>query len=156
MGATRNTIAEARNRTGEELGVSDWVTIDQARIDAHARNTVDQDWLHNDPERAAKESPFGGKTIAQGSLMLSMLVGFVDEIAPLADDIAYALNYGFDRVRFVRPVPVDSRIRARMVLANVRPKGDGRYLVTIEATLEAEGAEEPRLVAEWLGLLTQA
>ncbi|GAF71945.1 unnamed protein product, partial [marine sediment metagenome] len=100
-------------------------------------------------------SPFG-KTIAQGSLLISMLVGFVNEIAPLADDIAYGLNYGFDRVRFIRPVPVDSRVRGRMVLKDVRLKGDNRYLVTIEGTIEQEGADQPRLVAEWLALVVWA
>jgi len=156
MSTASTTIESARRRIGEELGLSDWVTIDQAKLDTHARTTGDEDWLHNDPERAAHESPFGGKTIAQGSLLLSMLVGFVNQIAPLADDVAYGLNYGFDRVRFIRPVPVDSRVRARMVLEDVRPKGHGRYLVTIEATLEEEGADEPRLAAEWLALVVQA
>jgi acyl dehydratase len=155
MSTARTTIEEAQRRIGEELGLSEWVTIDQAKLDAHARNTGDEDWLHNDPDRAARESPFG-KTIAQGSLLLSMLVGFINEIAPLADDIAYGLNYGFDRVRFIRAVPVDSRVRARMVLKKVRPKGPGRYVVTIEATIEEEGADEPRLAAEWLAMLVQA
>jgi acyl dehydratase len=155
MSTASTTIENARRRIGEELGLSDWVTINQAKLDAHARNTGDEDWLHNDPARAARESPFG-KTIAQGSLLLSMLVGFVNQIAPLADDIAYGLNYGFDRVRFIRPVPVDSRVRARMVLKDVRPKGDSRYLVTIEATIEQEGTDEPRLAAEWLALVVQA
>lgn len=149
------TIAEARQRVGQELGLSGWVAIDQARIDAHARATGDEDWLHNDPARASREGPFG-RTIAQGSLLLSMLVGFVNEIAPLADDVAYALNYGFDRVRFVRPVPVGARIRARMRLADVRPKGDGRFVVVIDARLEREGESEPPLVAEWLGLVVAA
>jgi acyl dehydratase len=148
------TLAEARRRLGSELGASDWVTIDQARIDAHAATTGDRDWLHNDPERAAREGPYGG-TIAQGSLVLSLLVGFVNEIAPFADDIAFALNYGFDRVRFVRPVPVGSRVRARMRLADLRPKGPGRWLAVIDARIEREGADEPALVAEWLGLVLE-
>lgn len=155
MSTAKSTLEAARQRIGEELGLSDWVTIDQAKLDAHARITGDEDWLHNDPERAARESPFG-KTIAQGSLLLSMLVGFVNEIAPLADDIAYGLNYGFDRVRFIRPVPVDSRVRGRMVLKDIRLKGDSRYLVTIEATIEQEGADQPRVAAEWLALVVWA
>jgi len=156
MAVTGRTLEQARRRVGEELGVSDWIAVDQRTIDDHARTTGDADWLHNDPERAARESPFGGRTIAQGSLLLSTLVGCVDRIAPLADDIAYALNYGFERVRFVRPVPVGSRVRARMRLKDVRPRGEGRYLVTIEATLEQEGEERPRVVAEWLGMLVVA
>jgi acyl dehydratase len=149
------TLEAARQRIGEELGLSDWATIDQAKLDDHARITGDEDWLHNDPERATRESPFG-KTIAQGSLLISMLVGFVNQIAPLADDIAYGLNYGFDRVRFIRPVPVDSRVRGRMVLKDVRLKGDNRYLVTIETTIEQEGADQPRVAAEWLALVVWA
>jgi len=155
MSTASTTFEAARQRIGEELGLSDWATIDQAKLDAHARTTGDEDWLHNDPERAARESPFG-KTIAQGSLLISMLVGFVNEIAPLADDVAYGLNYGFDRVRFIRPVPVDSRVRGRMVLKDVRLKGDNRYLVTIGATIEQEGADQPRVAAEWLALVVWA
>ena len=155
MPEASSTLEAARQRIGEELGLSDWATIDQAKLDDHARITGDEDWLHNDPERAARESPFG-KTIAQGSLLISMLVGFVTQIAPLADDIAYGLNYGFDRVRFIRPVSVDSRIRGRMVLKDVRLKGDNRYLVTIEATIEQEGADQPRVAAEWLALVVWA
>jgi acyl dehydratase len=150
---TGTTLAAARRRIGQELGTSGWAVVDQARIDAHARATGDADFLHNDPERAAREGPFG-RTIAQGSLLLSMLVGFVNEIAPLAEDVAYALNYGFDRVRFVRPVLEGARVRARMSLRDLRPKGDGRFIVVLDARLEVEGQAEPALVAEWLGLVT--
>lgn len=145
------SLAEARRRLGSELGTSAWVTIDQARVEAHAEATGDRDWLHDDPERAAREGPFGG-AIAQGSLLLSLLVGCVNEIAPFADDVAFAPNHGFGRVRFVRPVPVGARVRARMRLADLRPKGPGRWLAVVDARVEREGAEEPALVAEWLGL----
>lgn len=145
-------IEAVRARIGEELGTSGWAVVDQARIDAHAGTTGDADWLHNDPERAAREGPFGA-TIAQGSLLLSLLVGFVDEIAPLSGALHYALNYGFDRVRFVRPVPVGARVRGRLRLADVRRKDAGRFVVVLDARLEREGAAEPVLVAEWLGLV---
>jgi len=145
-------FAAARRRIGEELGTNGWAAVDQGRIDAHARATGDDDFLHSDPERAAREGPFG-RTIAQGSLLLSMLVGFVNEIAPLAEHVAYALNYGFDRVRFVRPVLEGSRVRGRMALRDVRPRGDGRFVVVLDARLEVEGQAEPALVAEWLGLV---
>ncbi|MBS1105323.1 MAG: MaoC family dehydratase [Deltaproteobacteria bacterium] len=146
------TFEAAQRRVGQELGASDWLLVDQARIDAHAATTGDADFLHNDPARAAREGPFG-RTIAQGSLLLSMLVGFVTEIAPLAEDVSYALNYGFDRLRFVRPVLEGSRVRARMKLDEVRPRGDGRYVVVLDARLEVEGQSEPALVAKWLGLV---
>lgn len=145
-------FAAARLRIGEELGTSDWARVDQARIDAHARATGDDDFLHSDPVRAAREGPFG-RTIAQGSLLLSLLVGFVNEIAPLAEHVSYALNYGFDRVRFVRPVLEGSRVRGRMTLRDVRPRGDGRFVVVLDARLEVEGQTDPALVAEWLGLV---
>ena len=148
-----STIGEIERRVGQELGLSDWQVIDQARIDAHARTTGDADWLHNDVARAAKDSPFDGKTIAQGSLLVSMLVGFVDEVAPVGGDVAFALNYGFDRLRFIRPVPVDSRVRARLALAGVELRGEGRTLLRIDARLEREGEEEPCLSAQWLGML---
>jgi len=149
---TESTLEAARRRIGEELGTSDWLVVDQARIDAHAATTGDADWLHNDPERAAREGPFG-RTIAQGSLLLSLLVGFVNEIAPLAEDVSYALNYGFDRLRFVKPVPEGARVRARLVLKEIRPRPDGRFLVVTGARLEVEGASEPAVVADWLGLV---
>ena len=85
-----------------------------------------------------------------------MLVGFVDEVAPVGDDVAFALNYGFDRVRFIRPVPVGSRVRAHMALAGVEPRGDGRYLLRIDASLEREGELAPCVAAQWLGMLFAA
>ena len=77
-------------------------------------------------------------------------------MAPVGDDVAFALNYGFDRLRFIRPVPVDSRVRARMALAGVEPRGEGRYLLRIDASLEREGEAEPCLAAQWLGMLFAA
>lgn len=151
-GAAGTGFAEAYRRVGEELGVSEWLLLDQARIDAHAAATGDDDFLHSDPERAAREGPFG-RTIAQGSLLLSVLVGFVNQIAPLAEHVAYALNYGFDRVRFVRPVLEGARVRGRMTLREIRRRDDGRFVVVLDARLEVEGASEPALVAEWLGLV---
>jgi len=147
-----NGFEEAYRRVGEELGTSDWLCVDQARIDAHAATTGDDDFLHSDPERAAREGPFG-RTIAQGSLLVSILVGFVNQIAPLAEHVAYALNYGFDRLRFVRPVLEGARVRGRMTLREIRPRADGRFVVVIDARLEVEGQTEPAVVADWLGLV---
>lgn len=152
MASQGTGFEEAYRRVGQELGTSRWLCVDQARIDAHAATTGDEDYLHNDPERAAREGPFG-RTIAQGSLLVSMLVGFVNEIAPLAEHIAYALNYGFDRLRFVRPVLEGANVRARMTLREIRPRSDGRFVVVIDARLEVEGQDDPALVADWLGLV---
>lgn len=148
------TIAAARERIGESLGVSDWLPIDQAKLDAHARVTGDEAWLHNDPERCSRESPFG-KPIAQGSLLVSMLFSCINTMAPLGSDVAYGLNYGFDRVRFIRPVLVDSRVRVRMTIKDVRPKGRDRWVVTIGVTLEVEGSAEPHMSADWLVFVVQ-
>lgn len=117
-------IARLAAMRGSPLGTSAWLTVDQAMIDAHAEVTGDRDWLHNDPDRARRESPFG-TTIAQGSLLLGNLVRFQEQVLSTVDDpaIAYALNYGFDRVRFVTPVPVGSRIRAHFEVKDPAPRG---------------------------------
>jgi acyl dehydratase len=137
------------DRIGEELGISHWILIDQAKIDAHADLSEDRDWLHNDPERAARESPTG-TTIVQGFLMLSHLVQMAESLGNIADDVHYLLNYGFDRVRIIRPVPVDSRIRGRFVLKHVKPKGDDGFVATLDVRVEIEGEDEPAIIAEWL------
>jgi acyl dehydratase len=140
-----------------ELGVSEWVEMTQQKFDGFAEITGDADWLHNDPERCARESPFDGKTIAQGHLLLSHLSQVGESLMPdPGDRVAFALNYGYDRVRFIRPVTVGSRIRGRLVLRDVRPRGEGSYLVENEVTLEVEGSEEPHLAARWLFLVQSA
>lgn len=141
---------------GRPLGTSGWVTLDQATLDAHARTTGDADWIHNDPGRAA-QGPFGG-TIAQGSLLVSNLVRLQEQVLSALDDpaIAYALNYGFDRIRFVTPVPAGSRIRAHLAVDEVRVRDDGARVLVLDVTLELEGAERPAMVATWLGLVQPA
>jgi acyl dehydratase len=148
-------LDELRARTGAELGVSGWVRIDQAMMDAHAATTGDAEWLHNDVERARAESPFGG-TIAQGSLLLSNLVQLQEQVMAVGTDtpFRYALNYGFDRVRFIRPVRAGSRIRGRFEIAEVRPREDGRVVVVLGVTIEVDDEDDrPAVHAEWLGLL---
>lgn len=149
MSETRSTPASLQGKVGQELGVSGWVKLTQQKFDTFAEVTGDRDWMHNDPQRAAKESPFG-TTIAQGHLLLSHLSQFGEELMPRPAELAYALNYGYDRVRVVRPVPVNSRIRGRMVLKEIRPKGDGAYVLKNEVSIEVEGSDEPAVVAEWL------
>jgi acyl dehydratase len=151
------TIEALQEQIGAELGVSPWVGLPQEKLDGFAEITGDADWIHNDPERCAKESPFEGKTIAQGHLLLSHMSHIGQTLMPEPGDaLAFALNYGYDRVRFIRPVLVDSRIRGRLVLAAIRPKGDGRYLIENEVTLEVEGADGPCAVARWLFLVQLA
>jgi acyl dehydratase len=145
-----------RAAEGGELGVSDWVPITQDMLDAHAATTGDRDWIHNDPDRA-RDGPFG-TTIAQGSLLLSHLVRFQEQVLPTLDNpaLAYALNYGFDRVRFVRPVPVGARVRGRLTLREVRTRSDGA-LVVLDVRVEVDDADDaPAVVAQWLGLVRTA
>jgi acyl dehydratase len=145
-----------RAAEGGELGVSDWVPITQDMLDAHAATTGDRDWIHNDPDRA-RDGPFG-TTIAQGSLLLSHLVRFQEQVLPTLDNpaLAYALNYGFDRVRFVRPVPVGARVRGRLTLREVQTRSDGA-LVVLDVRVEVDDADDaPAVVAQWLGLVRTA
>lgn len=137
---------------GQEVGVSRWITVDQARIDAFARTTEDEQFIHVDPERA-RATPFGG-TIAHGFLTLSLASAMsYDALAPL-DGVVMGVNYGFDKLRFLAPVPAGSKVRGRFKLLSAEAKGadDGvtRWLLKHELTVEIEGADKPALIAEWL------
>lgn len=132
---------------GTEIGVSDWFTIDQDRVDAFADATEDHQWIHVDPERAA-QGPFG-TTIAHGFLTLSLTVALGSDIELDVGEPKMALNYGLDRVRFTAPVPVGSRVRARVELASAEEKG-GSLQVKRNITIEREGEERPAMVAEAL------
>jgi acyl dehydratase len=145
------TCEEMRLRIGEELGVSDWLTVSQPMIDQFSESTLDPDWIHVDPGRAARETPFGG-AIAFGFWTLSMLTHFSHEIGMWPKDVEYALNYGLDRVRWLNPVPVGARIRNRCVLLALEDRGDDRVLIRTSNSIEIEGQERPALVADWLGL----
>lgn len=141
---------------GRDVGVTPWITIDQAKIDAHARTTGDDSWIHTDPERAALETPFG-TTIAQGFLVLSHLTEMVRALNLPGEGVAYSLNYGFDRVRMVQPVPVDSRIRGHFELKKVEPKGHHGVLAYLDVSIEIEGDDiAPAVVAEWLAYMRLA
>jgi acyl dehydratase len=146
------TLATLSQWVGKELGVSQWVTVDQARIDAFADCTGDRQWIHVDVERAAKESPFG-TTIAHGYLTYSMLAPFAFEIFVGPLGVSQALNYGGDKLRFLAPVKSGARIRDRMVLTALEDKGQGRLLVTTEHTVEIENEAKPALVASTLAMI---
>ncbi len=149
--AARYTVEDLRQRVGRELGVSDWFEVQQAMMDEFARSTNDHDKLHTSPEWAARETPYGG-TIAFGFWTLSMLTRFSHEIGMWPIDAAYALNYGLDRVRWVQPVPVGSRIRMRCTLAALEPRGEQHLRIRTNNVIEIEGETRPALTAEWLGL----
>jgi acyl dehydratase len=148
-GYATTTISEF---VGRELGVSDWVVVDQARIDAFAECTGDTQWIHVNVERARRESPYGG-TIAHGYLTLSLLASLSIEIGLIPADAKACLNYGLDKVRFMTPVKAGSRVRCRVVLASVARKGNDRILVKTENELQIEGEEKPALIAQTLVML---
>ncbi len=138
-------LADLQARVDSEIGVGDWVTITQEAVNAFADATQDHQWIHVDEQKAAA-GPFGG-TIAHGFLTLSL----VSAIAPSIEvpDLKMAINYGLDRVRFITPVPVGSRVRARSLLREVR-EVPGGVQVKSEVTVELEGSEKPACVAETL------
>jgi acyl dehydratase len=142
------SLAELRAQVGGEVGVSDWLTIGQDRIDAFADLCGDHQFIHVDPERAA-ETPFGG-TIAHGFLTLSLLTWFAAKVRPRIKGTAHSVNYGFDRLRFVAPVPAGARVRGRFVLDRLDESVAGQVSQHWTVTVEIEGGERPALVAEWI------
>jgi acyl dehydratase len=145
------TLDEIRSRLGHEVGVSGWITIDQARIDAFAEATEDRQFIHVDPAAAA-QTPFGG-TIAHGFLTLSLLSRMGAEAMLIPDGVTMAVNYGLDRVRFLAPVRSGKRVRGRFTLDSVEEKAPGQWLMRHVVTVEIEGEEKPALTAVWLGLI---
>lgn len=145
-------LAGLPDLVGTELGVSPWLDCTQGRIQAFAECTEDRQWIHVDVERARAESPFGG-TVAHGMLLLSLLPHWTYQVQALPEDTAAVLNYGFDKVRFLAPVPASSRLRARVKLLAAIPKGAGRFLVTLEHTVEIDNGTKPALIAEMLVML---
>ncbi len=136
--------ATLRDLVGVELGPTQWLDVTQERIDAFAAATDDPQWIHVDPDRAARESPFG-RTVAHGFLTLSLCVPLLYDVVPPSGRVA--INYGVNRVRFPAPLPSDSRIRARFVVASVEDVTGGEQAVLV-ATVEREGADRPVCVAE--------
>ena len=145
------SLDEIRAKIGQEVGVSDWILVDQARIDAFAEATEDRQFIHVHPEAAAL-TPFGG-TVAHGFLTLSLLSGMGAEAMLLPDGLKMAINYGLDRVRFLAPVRAGSRVRGRFVLDLAEEKAPGQILMRHTITVEIDGEEKPALTAEWLGLM---
>lgn len=136
--------------TGLEVGLSDWLTITQERIDAFAECTEDRQWIHVDPEKASR-SPLGG-TVAHGFLLLALLPHFGRGTPLFNMEFKTAVNYGLNRVRFIHPVHPGDRVRNRAVLKDFRKKGFRRILLTIENTLEIEDRTKPAMTAELLAM----
>jgi acyl dehydratase len=145
------SLDEIRAQVGSEIGVSDWLIVDQGRIEAFADATEDRQFIHTDPAAAA-QTPFGG-TIAHGFLTLSLLSRMGADAMLIPDGLKMAVNYGLDRVRFLAPVKSGKRVRGRFTLDSVEEKAPGQVLMRHIVTVEIEGEDKPALTAVWLGLV---
>jgi acyl dehydratase len=153
------SIADAKAaleaQIGTEVGVSRWIRVDQAMIDQFAATTHDDQWIHLDADRAARETPFGG-TIAHGFLTLSLASRFAYDCFPLFQGQTMGINYGFNKLRFLSPVRAGSNLRGRFKLTDVTQRNATDLLRETLMTIEIEGQDTPALVAEWLGLASFA
>ncbi|MGL4265366.1 MAG: MaoC family dehydratase [Afipia sp.] len=144
------TYQEYRNKIGHEVGVSRWFDITQERINEFADVTEDWQFIHVDPEKAAK-TPFEG-TVAHGFLTLSMLAAMTYDALPAVKGRVMGVNYGFDKIRFISPVRSGGRVRARFKLLEVTLRNPKEYMSKSEVAVEIEGVDKPALIAEWLGV----
>jgi acyl dehydratase len=148
MAATQiENLTELQPLVGQEVAVSDWFEVSQERINLFAEATEDRQWIHTDPERAARESPFK-ITIAHGFLTLSLLSELMKRAISVGG-VRMGINYGLNRVRFVSPVPAGARIRGRFTLAAVEPMSGGLQ-ATWKVAVERDGGDKPCCIAEWL------
>ena len=145
------TIKQLIDMAGTDIGTSDWLTIDQDRINQFAEVTEDHQFIHVDEKRAAEDSPFGG-TIAHGFLTLSLLSHLVVQVLPTIKDKVLTINYGLNKVRFLNPVRSGKRVRVHVRVISVVEKQPGRYMNTFVSKIEIEGEETPALVAEQVAL----
>jgi acyl dehydratase len=145
------SLDDIRSRLGAEIGVSNWLTVNQERIHAFAEATEDRQYIHTDPDAAA-QTVFGG-TIAHGFLTLSLLSRMAAEAMLIPDGVKMAVNYGLDRVRFLAPVKSGRRVRGRFTLDSIDEKAPGQLLLRHTVTVEIEGEDKPALTAQWLGLI---
>ena len=145
------SLDEIRSKIGREVGLSAWIAVDQARIEAFADATEDRQFIHVDPAAAA-QTPFGG-TIAHGFLSLSLLSRMAADAMLVPETTKMAVNYGLDRVRFLAPVRAGKRVRGRFTLDGADEKAPGQLLLRHTVTVEIEGEDKPALTAQWLGLI---
>lgn len=143
-------VTELKDYIGKSLGKSDWVQIDQPRINQFADCTGDHQFIHVDPEKASL-TPFG-TTIAHGFLSLSLLPMLMENIMIMPTNLKMAVNYGLDSLRFIQPVKVGSRVRVQLDVVDVQEKNPGQWLIKARAVMEIEGQEKPAYIAEPLTL----
>lgn len=145
------SIEDIRARIGSEIGVSDWILIDQQAIDTFADVTGDHQFIHVDPQAAAR-TPFGG-TVAHGFLTLSLLSQMAAGVMLRPETVKMAVNYGFERVRFIAPVRSGKRVRGRFTLSGFEEKRPGQWQFVHSVTVEIDGEDKPALTAEWIGMI---
>lgn len=146
------SLADVPGLVGQVLGISEWITVDQSMIDTFADATLDHQFIHVDPERAAAESPFGG-TIAHGFLTLSLMSAMNYDCLPKIREQTMGLNYGFDKIRFMSPVRCDSRVRGHFTLADCRFRGAGMLMTSYNVSVEIENEKKPALTADWITIV---
>jgi acyl dehydratase len=145
------SLEEIRAKVGSDIGTSDWITVDQQRIQLFADATEDQQFIHVDPAAAA-QTPFGG-TIAHGFLSLSLLSRMAADVMLRPGTLKMGVNYGLDRVRFIAPVRSGKRVRGQFTLDSIEEKSPGQLLTRHTVTVEIEGEAKPALTAQWLGMM---
>ena len=143
------SIEDAKALEGEEVGLSDWIIVDQHRIDQFAEATADYQWIHVDTERAAREMP-NGKTIAHGYLTLALIPALTGDFVEVKN-LERAINFGLNKVRFITPVPVGAKLRGRATVMQARRRA-GALMLTSEVRIEVEGERKPACIAETLGM----
>jgi acyl dehydratase len=146
MTSNRMKVTDLRAYLGQQIGISSWITLDQRRIEEFAHCTGDDQWIHVDAERSAKDSPFGS-TVAHGFLTLALLAPTSFETMISRLEVKQAINYGLERVRFLAPVRAGKRVRNRIKIAALEDKGSGRTLLTTENTIEIESEDKPAAIA---------
>lgn len=154
MTAAMRTLKDLYDCVGSEIGVTDWIPVEQEAMLMFGAATRDPDWLHVDPERARRDGPYGG-TIAFGFWTLAMLTYCSHEVGMWPRDVRYALNYGLDRVRWISPVPVGAHVRMRCRLLALDERADGTIRIRTLNTMEIKGCERPAMTAEWIGLFVR-
>lgn len=146
------SLSEIPGLVGKEIGLSNWITVDQTMIDAFAGATNDHQFIHVDPARATAETSFGG-TIAHGFLTLSLLSAMNYDCLPKIREQTMGINYGFDKIRFMSPVRCGKRIRGHFVLSEARFRGAGMVMTTYDVSIEIEGEKKPALTATWITIV---
>jgi acyl dehydratase len=146
------SLAAYRNMVGREIGLSSWHLIDQNRINAYADVIEDHQFIHVDPERSKRETPFG-TTVAHGFLTMSLLSIMSYEVMPVIEGTTMGVNYGFDKLRFISPVRSGRRVRGRFTLAEAKLRKEKELQSRTNVTVEIEGEDKPALIADWIGLI---